>query len=213
MGSAKEIARAMLEAINVDSSGFLTAVVKGFISFPVSLGYLGYDFIDTEHRRENEDDKYRLAYLIKRGIFRRDIIERTVSFFIDDFISRVDMEKISHVARDVSGSAFGKLIFTQVTGVNLGAVITSNAVGKFFSGSVLGTVLGIGAETSRAIYTSRDLERKNPKIYTQLRNAGDLDLVYFLVENIVEPFEQACAIGEYDAKKFNDICDYFFGGL
>ena len=61
MDSAKKIAREMLDAINVDGSGLLGAVAKGFISFPVTFGYLGYDFIDTDHRRENLDDKDRLA--------------------------------------------------------------------------------------------------------------------------------------------------------
>ena len=50
MDSAKEIARGMLEAINIDGSGFWGAIGKGFISFPVSLAYLGYDFIDAEHQ-------------------------------------------------------------------------------------------------------------------------------------------------------------------
>lgn len=130
MKSAKD----MLEAIDVDSSGFLTGILKGFISFPVSLGYLGYDFIDTGHRRENEDDKYRIVCLMKRDILRWDVIERVIGFFVDDFISRVDMENVSHIARNVSGSVLGKFIFSQVTGVNLGAVITTNAVGRFFLG-------------------------------------------------------------------------------
>lgn len=213
MKSAKDIAKDMLEAIDVDSSGFLTGILKGFISFPVSLGYLGYDFIDTGHRRENEDDKYRFVCLMKRDILRWDVIERVIGFFVDDFISRVDMENVSHIARNVSGSVLGKFIFSQVTGVNLGAVITTNAVGRFFSGIGLGAILWAGAEASRSIYTSRDLERKNPRIYIQLRDAGDLDLLYFLVENIVEPFEIACKVSDQDSEKFNEICKYFFGGL
>ena len=57
MDGAKDLAKDMLEAINVDDSGFIAALVKGLISFPVSMGYLAYDFMDTEHRRANEDDK------------------------------------------------------------------------------------------------------------------------------------------------------------
>ncbi|WP_349254584.1 hypothetical protein [Pseudocitrobacter sp. RIT415] len=211
--SAKEIAKDMLESIDVDSSGILTSIVKGVISFPVSLGYLGYDFTDTEHRRENEDDKYRFVCLIKRDILRWDVIERVIGFFIDDFISRVDMANVAHVARDVSGNLSGKFIFSSLTGVKLGAVITTNAVGRFFSGLGLGTMLWMGAEASRSIYTSRDLERKNPRMYIQLRDAGDLDLLYFLVENIVEPFEIACKVSEQDSGKFKEICECFFGGL
>ena len=69
MDSAKDIARDMLEAIDIDGSGFWGAIGKGFISFPVSLAYLGYDFMDTEHRRDNLDDKFRLARLVKKGVF------------------------------------------------------------------------------------------------------------------------------------------------
>ncbi|MDX6018870.1 hypothetical protein SIL08_00980 [Scandinavium sp. V105_16] len=65
MDGAKDLAREMLNVINVDDSGFLGAVAKGFISIPVNLVYLGYDFIDTEHRKENLDDKFRIAQLIK----------------------------------------------------------------------------------------------------------------------------------------------------
>lgn len=74
MDSAQEIARDMLNAINVDGNGFLGAVAKGIISFPVSMAYLGYDFMDTEHRRENQDDKYRLARLIENVTFNDETI-------------------------------------------------------------------------------------------------------------------------------------------
>lgn len=62
------------------------------------------------------------------------------------------------------------------------------------------------------LYIQRPGE-KNPRIYIQLRDAGDLDLLYFLVENIVEPFEIACKVSDQDSEKFNEICKYFFGGL
>jgi hypothetical protein len=108
MDSAKDIARDMLEAINVDSSGFIGAVAKGLISFPVSLGYLGYDFIDTEHRRENQDDKFRLAVLVKRTTFNRGVIERIIKVFMDNFSSRIN---ISLITKNVGESVVGKAFF------------------------------------------------------------------------------------------------------
>jgi|GEM_PF-1776980 len=45
MDNAKEIARDMLEAINIDGSGFMGAVAKGLISFPVSLACLVEDVV------------------------------------------------------------------------------------------------------------------------------------------------------------------------
>lgn len=213
MDNAKDIAREMLEAINVDGSGFFGAVAKGFISLPVSLGYLGYDFIDTEHRQENLDDKFRLAELIKRVTFNQETIYNIIRPFIDDFISYVDINKFSSFSRDVASTTMGKIVFSQVTGVNIGKAIVSQGVGAYFSGAVTGGVLVIGAEASRAIYTSRYLRERNLFMYTKLKNAGNFDLLYYLVEDIVSPYEKACEIAEKDTEEFNKICEYFFGGL
>ena len=103
MESAKEIARDMLEAINVDSSSFFGAMMKWLISFPVSLGYLGYDFIDTEYRWENQDDKFRFARLVNRGVFNRDVIEQIIRISFEYFISRINLERIAFFVKNISG--------------------------------------------------------------------------------------------------------------
>lgn len=213
MDGAKEIARDMLNAINVDSTGFFGAVAKGFISFPVSFYYLGYDYIDTDHRRENFDDKMRMARLFKSGSVNKELIANVISEFISQFISRIDIEKTIQSIKNISGTISGKVAFSQVTGVSLGYAITESAVSAFFSGSVVGAIIYIGAEASRAIYTSRYLRERNPELYEKLKKKGDLDLIYFLVEDIVQPFEKACAIGDQSSEEFNKICEYFFGGL
>ncbi|MCE0811470.1 hypothetical protein [Buttiauxella sp. S04-F03] len=213
MDSAKEIARDMLEAINVDGTGFLGAVAKGLISFPVSLGYLGYDFVDSAHRRENRADKYRLAELVKKVSFNKDTISRVIKPFVDDFISHVDTNRIASLAENVAGTTVGKVVFSQVTGVNLGKVIISQGVGAYFSGVAVGGVLVIGAEASRSIYTSRYLRERNSSMYTKLNNMGDYDLLYYLVEDIVRPYEKACEVADRDSEEFNRVCKYFFGGL
>ncbi|WP_336285201.1 hypothetical protein [Citrobacter arsenatis] len=213
MDSAKEIAKDMLDAINIDGSGFWGAVAKGFISFPVSLSYMGYDFIDTEHRRENQDDKFRMAALLKRNVFDRDMIHKVIIFFIENFTSRIDMLKVSNMIKEVSGGTTGKVLFSQLTGVNLGLAISSRAVTVFFSGYMAGILLSLGAEASRAIYTSRNLKEHNPNMYYKLNQAGDLDLLYFVVEDIVKPFEEACKISDVNPQKFDEICKYFMAGL
>ncbi|HBZ0891486.1 TPA: hypothetical protein MJC50_13445 [Klebsiella pneumoniae] len=80
-----------------------------------------------------------------------------------------------------------------------------------FAGSLAGLLLSVGAETSRAIYTSRYLKRRNPVLHDKLQNL--LDLLYFLVEDIVKPFETARMVGDKNPAEFNNICEYFFGGL
>ncbi|MFU0888503.1 hypothetical protein ACM26S_21045 [Kluyvera sichuanensis] len=213
MDNAKVIARDMLTAINIDGSGFWGAVAKGIISFPVSFCYLGYDFIDTEHRRENLDDKFRLAHLIKKGIFNKDIIEQLIITSLDNFISRVNLEKISILSTNISGSFLGKITFSELTGIKLGEAIASRGASAFFAGTFSGLLLSIGAETSRAIYTSRHLEGIDPILHNKLKNLGDLDLLYFLIEDILKPFNTACKIGDKNQDEFDIICEYFFGGL
>ena len=104
-------------------------------------------------------------------------------------------------------------MFSQLTGVNIGRVIISQGVGAFLSGSVAGGVLGIGAEASRAIYTSRYLRERNPIIYEKLKSMGDFDLFYYLIEDVVRPYEAACEIARIHPEEFDNICKYFFGGL
>lgn len=213
MDSAKEIARDMLEAISLDDSGFIVNAAKGFISFPVSMFYLGYDFLDAEHRSANLNDKFRLAALIKRGLFRREIFEKVYSVFINDFTSRIDVDKATRLVGGVGGSLLGSFAFSQLTGVRLGAAITQNAVGAFFASVVSSSLLYVGAEGSRAIYTSRALKEQNPRIYQKLRSLGDLDLLYYLVKKRVEPFEAACTLHEVNPAEFDKLCEYFFNGL
>ncbi|XGR73433.1 hypothetical protein AAHW18_11405 [Klebsiella pneumoniae] len=105
------------------------------------------------------------------------------------------------------------MAFTELTGVKLGEAIASRGVSDFFAGSLAGLLLSVGAETSRAIYTSRYLKRRNPVLHDKLQNLGDLDLLYFLVEDIVKPFETACMVSDKNPAEFNKICEYFFGGL
>ncbi|MCS2157985.1 hypothetical protein MUU48_13835 [Scandinavium sp. H11S7] len=210
MDGAKDLARKMLNVINVDDSGFLGAVAKGFISLPVDLIYLGRDFIDADHRKENLDDKFRIAQLIKYTPLNKKTIEKVLNVFIDDFISKIDLRSLGV---KMGGNSVGGMFFSQWTGIKLGYVISERAMTALFAGTLIGSLLTIGAESSRAIYTARYLCEENPKAYYKLKDMGDLDLLYFLVEDTVEPFEQACQIAEYDKEEFDDICKYFIGGL
>lgn len=213
MEGAKEIARDMLDAINVASHGFFGAVAKGFISFPVSFGYLGYDFMDAGHRSENFDDKMRIAKLVKSGTSSEKLIHAALSVFIDDFTSRINIEKLTEALKKILGSLAGKFAFTEITGFNIGSAITSRGLAGILAGGAVGTFIAIGAETSRAIYTSRYLRERNPSIYYKLKKMGDLDLLYFLIEDTVKPFEKACEVDNKNPAEFNKICEYFFGGM
>lgn len=210
MDGAKELAKDMLEAINIDDSGFIAALTKGLISFPVSMGYLAYDFMDTEHHRANADDKYRFARLINKVGFNKELIGQVVGVFINDFSSRLDF---SLMVEKIVGDSAGRMIFSELTGVKIGYVISNRLVTAFFSGACIGSLLSLGAEVSRAIYTSRYLAARSPGHYQKLKDMGDLDLLYFLIEDLVSPFEKAIELHNTNEVFFNEVCQCFLEGL
>ena len=213
MDSAKSLAKRMLKSLDVGDSGFLASVAQGMLSFPVSMYYLGYDFMDTTHRHSNFDDRVRMANMLKRGISVHQEAQKIVNAVIREFMSKVNMDSIQGIAQNFTGVMAGKFIFAELTGVKLGAAVSSRIMTSFAAGVVIGSALTIGAETSRAIYTARKLENQNPALYYRLKGMGDLDLLYFLVEEKLKPFLDACSVADVNKHEFNEVCKYFFGGL
>ncbi|EPA7874545.1 hypothetical protein ACQ6H3_004710 [Citrobacter freundii] len=213
MDSAKSLAKRMLKSLDVGDSGFLASVAQGMLSFPVSMYYLGYDFMDTTHRHSNFDDRVRMANMLKRGISVHQEAQKIVNAVIREFMSKVNMDSIQGIAQNFTGVMAGKFIFAELTGVKLGAAVSSRIMTSFAAGVVIGSALTIGAETSRAIYTARKLENQNPALYYRLKSMGDLDLLYFLVEDKLKPFLDACSVADVNRHEFNEVCKYFFGGL
>lgn len=191
MDSAKSLAKRMLKSLDVGDSGFLASVAQGMLSFPVSMYYLGYDFMDTTHRHSNFDDRVRMANMLKRGISVHQEAQKIVNAVIREFMSKVNMDSIQGIAQNFTGVMAGKFIFAELTGIKLGAAVSSRIMTSFAAGVVIGSALTIGAETSRAIYTARKLENQNPALYYRLKGMGDLDLLYFLVEEKLKPFLDA----------------------
>ena len=213
MDSAKSLAKRMLKSLDVGDSGFLASVAQGMLSFPVSMYYLGYDFMDTTHRHSNFDDRVRMANMLKRGISVHQEAQKIVNAVIREFMSKVNMDSIQGIAQNFTGVMAGKFIFAELTGVKLGAAVSTRIMTSFAAGVFIGSALTIGAETSRAIYTARKLENQNPALYYRLKSMGDLDLLYFLVEDKLKPFLDACSVADVNKHEFNEVCKYFFGGL
>ncbi|NRN29148.1 hypothetical protein [Photorhabdus heterorhabditis] len=179
MDGAKEIAEKMVSTINDDSS-WLTGFSEGVLDIPVDFYYLGYDYLDTDHRWDNENDKYRFVGLIKSEAITLNNLERVIQIIFEDYLGKLSEEQKQ------------RLIETKV--------------GKIFGGSMtlVGT-LGIGASVSRAIYTSRELAQTNPNLYMLLRREGNLDLLYFLVESKMESYVRALEAYEEDRSLFNEF--------
>ncbi|BBV30793.1 Uncharacterised protein [Citrobacter werkmanii] len=216
MENAKDLAKEMLSALDLENEGMLVAYIKGLIHFPVDLYYLASDFIHTDERRENMDDNIRLAGLVKRATSTRDIyfVAKAVNVFIDDFMQHVNLPDIvTKVAKDTVASTLGSYTFGELTGLKIGALISSRiTVSIAFSMSV-STLLMIGGGVSRAVHASRFLKISNYEVYRKLKDLGDLDLLYFAVQERVEPFEKATRLSKENPDLFNQAVEYFFKGL
>lgn len=210
MDSAHTLARRMLDAVNI-SNALVEGIIKGLIAFPVDMYYLGHRMLDNENTRLNEDDTYRLAWLVKSGAANRKGLEETARPFLQMFFNRVDYKNFYHAGEYAVGSLAGKAGFTTITGINPGKLISNRLCVAAASSLVFGIIIAIGGESARAIYTSRALALKYPVIQRELKAKGNLDLLYFLVEERVQPFIDACEIP--DKNEFDRVCKLFFEWL
>ena len=206
---AKEIAQEMANAVN-SKSNFFGGFIEGAISFPVDMGYLAYDFINTDSRSINRYDTERMLRLIKAGLANQHSLTKIVKLVVDEYLKKVDVEKVKRWVEKGSGKIAGRFVSNQVLMVNLGAVLSERMVIRLATGYALTSLLTLGAMTSRAIHTSRQFRQRNPEIYDNLRRAGNLDLLYFLVEPKTKPFEQAIEIWRKNRGEFDRITELFF---
>ncbi|VXC73745.1 conserved hypothetical protein [Enterobacterales bacterium 8AC] len=209
MESSKDIAKDMVSAISEESAegGWLVGLTQGLIDLPVDFYYLGYDFIDTEHRYENNNDKYRFAELVKSGLVNRESIEKILRVVLNEYFDKLDGNQRKKLLEAKVARFVGGVITKSILLGDIGAIFASRLAFKMASGFVFTSVLGLGAMVSRAVYTSRSLMEKSPSVYWKLRGEGNLDLLYFLVENTAEPFMRALATYDSDKEFFDTIFD------
>ncbi|WP_318370175.1 hypothetical protein [Enterobacter sp.] len=216
MDSAKNLARQMLSALDLQDEGMLVAYLRGFANFPVNLYFLAYDFIHTDDRRQNMDDNMRIANLLERATSKKHInlVARAVNVFIEDFMKHVNMADLAKkVAEDTIASTLGSYTFGELTGIKIGKLISSRITVSIAFSMSISTLLMIGGGASRAIHVSRFLKTSNYGVYRKLRDLGDLDLLYFAIRDRVKPFEEATKLSSSDPALFNQAVEYFFKGL
>lgn len=83
MDSYTDIARRI--ASMLVSPETMIGLTQGMVSVPVDLSYLAYGFIDTETRNIRQDEKIRLAFAVKRGLFHQQKVIKAVQIIIDEF--------------------------------------------------------------------------------------------------------------------------------
>ncbi|EEJ3916789.1 hypothetical protein PJ142_003377 [Salmonella enterica] len=196
--------------VSPESAG---GILDGILSVPVDIFYLGRAFLDTENRYRNEIEHYRLATLIKREISDEDTFTRLINLIFYELFSYVPEKTQNKIFSHIGGAIFGRTItnafvsgeiakatmkkaISSVSSAQLSKIISISAS---ISGAIIGNILLTGGMAERAIYTSRALKEDCPEIYNRLRPT-DLDLLYFLVESIMEPVVDAIKIRRNDGQ-------------
>ncbi|HHL2559979.1 TPA: hypothetical protein ACQ31I_001850 [Yersinia enterocolitica] len=181
------------------------------IDFSKDISFIFVDFIDTENRSRNEIATIRLLQRIKKGITNEDLA-KALNIITHEFVSRIRKDKIKSLAENL-GKVTGKFVVSTAIVNDLSSIFTKKLVGKFLVGSLFSTIYSIGGAKSRAIYGSDALREKTPEIYNKLRNAGDLDLFYFLVDNYAGPFIEAMIIKDKNPAAWDEIIMKVITGL
>lgn len=214
--SPTEIAEGMLKIFNTrKQSGpeiFARSAVDGFMSIPEDLWMLTKDFLDSDHRWRNQTDKIRLLTLIKKGLTSEDV-RRLINTVIKRYLSGLSEEQSKELLLKIGGSQVGGVAFKMIFVNELIALFVSKIVPRFLVSAGITGVLSVGASISRSVYTSYDLLKLNKDVYNELRGAGDLDLLYFLVEDNVKPFIEAINFQQSHGAIDQDIFNRFLTGV
>ncbi|WBF47103.1 hypothetical protein [Serratia rubidaea] len=214
--SPKNIAEGMLKIFATRKKGavetFATSAVSGFMEIPEDLWMLGKDFLDSDHRWRNQTDKIRLITLIKKGLSSEDI-RRMLNIVIRLYLSGLTEEQSKALLLKKAGGIAGGMAFKMIFINELITLFVSKIIPRFLASAGFTGALSIGASVSKSIYTSYDLLKLNSNIYYKLRAAGDLDLLYFLVEDSARPFIEAINYQSAHGDLDRQIFEYFISGV
>ncbi|AXF75538.1 hypothetical protein LU604_14690 [Erwinia tracheiphila] len=208
MINAKRLADDMVESINVNSN-FLKSFAGGALELPVDLFYLGRSFLDTDNRSPNSFDGERCIRLVKNGYANRKNLQKIANIIIDRYLDKVDVNKLKSAGTNFAGSISGSVIMNRMILGNIGTMFADRMVAKMLIGFSFSSMLSLGALQARAIYTSRELSKRDPELHNHLRRLGDLDLLYFLMEKRVQPFEAAFSLWRQNRPLFDEVSRYF----
>ncbi len=207
----------MLDIVNLaDKStvgGALSGFAQGIVNIPADLYYAGYEYLDTEHRSRNNNDTIRFMNLVKNGLLNRESIQKILIIVIGAYFNKLkDEQKEKLVAKKI-GKLVGKFVFTSQAVSPIVSLFATRFISKFALSSSSTLLLGLGACRARSIYSAYELQERNPAIYWEMRKAGNLDLLYFVVEKQMEPFLTAIEMQQSSPEEADRLFNEFLGGL
>lgn len=214
--SPKDIANGMLKIFDKRQQNgievFTRSAVSGFMEIPEDLWMLTKDYLDSDNRWRNQTDKIRLLTLIKKGLNSEDI-RRLINIVIRKYISGLSEEQSKKLLLKMAGSTAGGMAFKMLFVNELITLFFSKIIPRFLASAGITGVLSVGASFSRSVYKSYELLSLNRDVYNELRGVGDLDLLYFMVEDNVRPFIEAMNYQAIHGPIDKEIFEGFLAGI
>jgi len=212
LDSPREIAKGMAAIFNyrkkTDAEGFFTGLASGFMDIPEDMWLLTKNYLDSDNRWRNQTDTIRLLSLLKKGITSEDM-RKVITTVIKKYVSGLSEDQCRHLLIKMAGQQLGAIGFKMAFVNQIISLFASQVIPKFLVSAGLTGILSVGASVSRSIYKSYELKELDLDVYNMLRGMGDLDLLYFMLEDNAKPFLQAIKYqktnDEIGNKIFNDF--------
>jgi hypothetical protein len=202
---------------------FLTivdAVVTGVVSIPVDLYYGGRRTVEdigllgADARLENAGERERLGRLIGEALRNRNILTHLVEIILDAFFDQVPDSVLQNMA---SAAGAGAVRFTARTATKIFLInlisrkiveraitrAVARQIAKFGVGVALKGVL-LQALIERASNAAHRLRCDYPTVYKRLRTEN-LDMLYFIVEDYMEPYLEAIKLADTNPVEFRRL--------
>ena len=216
MRKPEEIASDILDVLNQKEMGnfelFFHSAGKGLMDVGADLGYITYDFLDTENRWRNEGIRIRQAELFKRGI-SSDEIKTLIIYIIKAFVSKIKNKNLTDIFAKITGSQTGKYVATAFIYGEVARVLARRFIPRLLLRLGLVGIVSLAGATSTSIYVSEELSYQYPSIYSGLKNLGDLDLLYFLVRDYMDPFLEAIEMSTKNKNDWNTLIAELINGI
>lgn len=216
MRKPKEIASDILDIINQKDMGgfelFFYSAGKGLLDVGTDLGYMTYDFLDTENRWRNEGIRIRQAELFKRGISSEEI-KTLITYIVKIFVSKIKNKSLTDIFAKITGRQTGKYVATAFIYGEVARVLARRFIPRLLIRLGMVGVVSLAGTTSTSLYVSEDLSYRYPSIYSGLKNLGDLDLLYFLVRDYMDPFLEAIEINMKNKNDWDTLIAELINGI
>ena len=205
------VAQEILDIFFVEDTNFAGAALDGMLSGITdnlkNLGYSFYNYLNTDYKDQLDMDTSRLIKLIDRGITSQDL-RNICEVIAEEFLKKMPDDTLLELGSRVIGKVTGNTLAGQATVQYFLNKVGIDVVSRFG----VGFAFSLEGYRARACYRSRYLKDNHPNIYWKLRSLGDLDLLYFLVEDKMSPFIHTLEIYKMDPERYNQIIDDIFFG-